>query len=125
MAAAQPRCCPVAGIGIHSLTPSSSPLPLPSLLGLSDLQLQEQMAKGHGYGFNMGHGRIIPFKDYKEAAEALMERNFPEILHDRQTKVIFIPETHLPKMPHVVDLNDYEAKKINLTEDELALSGVR
>ena len=24
--AAQLRCCPVAGIGIHSLTPSSSPL---------------------------------------------------------------------------------------------------
>ena len=48
------------------------------------------MAKGHGYGFNMGHGKIIPFKDYKEAAEALMERNFPEILHDRQTKVVFI-----------------------------------
>ena len=119
------RCCPIAGIGVHFLTPSSNPVPLPHLLGLTDQQLQEQMAKGHGYGFNMGHGKIIPFKDYKEAAEALMERNFPEILHDRQTKVIFIPETHLPKMPHVVDLNDYEAKKINLTEDELALSGVR
>ena len=68
MAAAQPRCCPVAGIGIQSLTSSPSPLPLPRLLGLTDLQLQEQMAKGHG--FNMGHGRTIPFKDYKEAAEA-------------------------------------------------------
>ena len=66
--AAQLRCCPVAGIGIHSLTPSPSPLPLPRLLGLTDLQLQEQMAKGHSYGFNMGHGKIIPFKDYKEAA---------------------------------------------------------
>merc|ERR1712004_269756 len=72
-----------------------------------------------------GHGKIIPFKDYKEAAEALMERNFPEILHDRQTKVIFIPETHLPKMPHIVDLEEFKAKKAGLTEDELALSGVR
>ena len=78
------------GIGVHFLTPSSKPLPLPDLLGLTDQQLQEQMAKGHGYGFNMGHGKIIPFKDYKEAVEALMERNFPEILHDRQTKVVFI-----------------------------------
>ena len=69
---AQHCCCRAAGIGIHALTPSSSPLPLPSLLGLSDLQLQEQMAKGHSYGFNMGHGKIIPFKDYKKAAEALM-----------------------------------------------------
>ena len=109
--AAQLRCCPVAGIGIHALTPSSSPLRLPRLLGLTDLQLQEQMAKGHGYGFNMGHGRIIPFKDYKEAAEALMERNFPDILHNRQTEVVFIPETHLPKMPHIVDLPEFQAKK--------------
>ena len=78
------------------------------------------MAKGHGYGFNMGHGKIIPFKDYKEAAEALMERNFPEILHDRQTEVVFIPETHLPKMPHIVDLPEFQANKAGLTEDELA-----
>ena len=118
-------CCPVAGIGIQSLTPSSSPLPLPRLLGLSDQQLQEQMAKGHGYGFNMGHGRIIPFKDYKEAAEALMERNFPEILHNRQTKVVFIPETHLPKMPHIVDLHDYEAKKASFSERMLAFFGLK
>ena len=89
---AQRLCCPVAGIGIHFLTPTPSPPPLPRLLGFNgDMQLQEQMAKGHGYGFNMGHGKIIPFKDYKEAAEALMERNFPEILHDRQTEVVFIP----------------------------------
>ena len=121
--AAPLRCCPVAGIGVHFLTPSSKPLPLPVLLGLTDQELQEQMAKGHGYGFNMGHGRIIPFKDYKEAAEALMERNLPEILNDRQTKVVFIPETHLPKMPHIVDLHDYEAKKATSTEEELALSG--
>merc|ERR1719494_1505323 len=123
---AQRLCCPVAGIGIHFLTPTPSPPPLPRLLGFNgDVQLQEQMAKGHGYGFNMGHGKITPFKDYKEAAEALMERNFPEILHDRQTKVVFIPETHLPKMPHIVDLEEFKAKKAGLTENELALLGVR
>merc|ERR1712004_182753 len=72
-----------------------------------------------------GHGKIIPFKDYKEAANALMERNFPEILHDRQTKVVFIPETHLPKMPHIVDLHDYEAKKVSLTERMLAFFGLK
>ena len=113
------RCCPIAGIGVHFLTPSSNPVPLPHLLGLTDQQLQEQMAKGHGYGFNLGHGKIIPFKGYKEAAEALMERNFPEILHDRQTEVVFIPETQLPKMPHnIVDLPEFQAKKAGLTKDE-------
>ena len=107
------------------MTPSSNPLPLPALLGLTDQELQEQMAKGHGYGFNMGHGKIIPFKDYKEAAEALMERNFPEILHNRQTKVVFIPETHLPKMPHIVDLHDYEAKKASFSERMLSFFGLK
>merc|ERR1711994_462881 len=123
--AAQLRCCPVAGIGGHFFTPSSKPLLLPDLLGLTDQQLQEQMAKGHGYGFNMGHGNIIPFNDYKEAAEALMERNFPEILHDRQTEVVFIPETHLPKMPHIVDLHEFQAKKAGLTVMELDTLGLK
>ena len=123
---AQRPCCPVAGIGVDILTPSPSPVPLPRLLGFNDdMQLQEQMAKGHAYGFNMGHGKIIPFKDYKEAAEALMERNFPEILHNRQTKVVFIPETHLPKMPHIVDLHDYEAKKASFSERMLAFFGLK
>ena len=106
------RCCPVAGIGAHFLTPSSSPRPLPHLLGLTDQRLQQEMAKGHSYVFNMGHGHIIPFKDYKVAAKALMERNFPDILHDRQTKAVFLPETHLPKMPRLVDLAAFEKKKI-------------
>ena len=83
------------------------------------------MAKGHGYGFNMGHGKIIPFEDYKEAAEALMERNFPEILQDRQTKVIFIPETHLPKLPHIVDLPEFQAKKARLNDEELTATGLK
>merc|ERR1712004_891885 len=123
---AQRLCCPFAGIGVHFLTPSSSPLPVPRLLGFNDdLQLQEQMAKGHAYGFNMGHGKIIPFKNYKEAAEALMERNFPEILNNRQTEVVFIPETHLPKMPHIVDLHDYEVKKVSFSERMLAFFGLK
>ena len=99
---AQVRCCPVAGIGVHFLTPPSSLHPsraLPHLLGLTDQQLQEQMARGHPYGFNLGHGQIFPFNDYLEAARALLERNMPEVFFDRQTKPIFVPEVHLPKMP--------------------------
>ena len=102
------RCCPVAGIGAHFLTPSSSPRPLPHLLGLTDQQLQEKIAKGHPYAFNLGHGKIIPFNDYEEAAKALMERNMPDVLHDTQTKAIFLPETHLPKMPRLLELEEFE-----------------
>ena len=101
------RCCPVNGIGVHLLTRPPNPRPLLDLLGLSDEQLQEQMSKDHPYGFNMGHNRNIPFNKYEEAAEALMERNLPQILEDKQTEVVFMPETHLPTEPRIVDMQRY------------------
>ena len=116
---AQP-CCLIAGIGFDFPTPSASPGPLPQLLGLSDLQLQEQMAKGHPYEFNMGQGLVIPFQNYKKAAKALMERNLPDILHDRQTRARFVPPSNLSKMPHIVDMEEFENKKKSLTTTELA-----
>merc|ERR1719295_747488 len=83
------------------------------------------MAKRYPYAFNMGHGKIIPFKDYKEAGVVLMERNMPEVLHGTQTKAIFIPDAHLPKMPRVVDLEEFEKKKKSLTEKALAFFGMK
>ena len=73
----------------------------------------------------MGHGKIIHFKDYKEAAEALMVRNYPDILNDKQTTVVFIPETHLPKMPHIVDLQKFQARKAMFADEVLAASGLK
>ena len=61
------------------------------------------MAKGHPYAFNMGHGKS--FQDYKEAANALMERNMSAVLHNKQTGVVFIPESHLPKVPRAWNPN--------------------
>ena len=111
---AERSCCPVAGIGVHLLTPASNPRPLLDLLGLTDEQLQEVMAKDHPYGFIMGHNRNIPFSNYKEATEALMERNLPQILRDRQTEAVFMPETHLPIAPRIVDMQKYERRKKEL-----------
>ena len=108
------RCCPVNGIGVHLLTPPKNPRPLLDLLGLSDEQLREQMSKGHPYGFNMGHNRNFPFNKYEEAAEALMERNLPQILEDKQTEVVFMPETHLPVEPRIVDMQRYSKIKKEL-----------
>ena len=76
----QTCCLPHPGIGFHILTSQLPSRLLPHLLGLTDEQLQERMAKGHPYAFNMGHGKIIPFNDYEEATKALMERNMPEVL---------------------------------------------
>ena len=127
MALSKPCCLPHhgPGVGIHFLSPSPSPRTLPELLGIPDLELQEQMAKGHPYAFNMGHGKMIPFKDYNEAGEVLMERNMPEVLHNIQTKAVFLPETHLPKMPRVVDLEEFEEKKKSFTSEALAFLGMK
>merc|ERR1712012_1212822 len=111
---AERPCCPVVGIGVHLLTPPSTPQPLLDLLGLTDEQLQEVMAKDHPYGFIMGHNKNIPFSNYKEAAKALMERTLPQILEDRQTEPVFMPETHLPTVPRVVDMQEYEECKKHL-----------
>ena len=112
---AQSRCCPlqnaltglpsfsVSLISTSLVSPPSSPPRILQLLGLSDLELQEQIAKGHSYAFNMGNNNIIPFKDFQEAAKVLMERNMPEVLQNRQRKAIFMPETHMPNMPRVID----------------------
>ena len=89
------------------------------LLCLSDQELQEQMAKGHSYAFNMGNNNVIPFKDFQEAAKVLMERNLPHVLHNRQTEAVFIRDTHLPNMPRVVDEEKYKAKKAKLDERDL------
>ena len=113
--AAKP-CCPVAGIGVHFLIPPTSPQPLLDLLGLTDEQLQEVMAKNHPYGFIMGHNSSIPFSNYKDAAKSLMERNLPQILEDKQTEAVFMPETHLPTVPRIVDMQKYEERKKDLDE---------
>ena len=95
------------------------------LLGLSDQELQEQMAKGHSYAFNMGNNNIIPFMDFQEAAKVLMKRNMPEVLQNRQRKAVFMPETHLPNMPRVVDQQRYEARKKNLLDRTLQFLGMK
>ena len=77
------------------------------------------MEQWHPYAFNMGHGKTIPFKDYQEAAQVLMERNMTEVLNDSQTKATVLPETHVPKMPRIVDAEEYEEKKKNLADEEL------
>ena len=99
-------------------------------MGVNDQGLQEQMAKGHPYafgknmvvakgqpqGFNMGRGRTISFQNYHKAVKALMGRNMPDVLHNKQTKVIFMPESPLPKMPRMVDMNRFEARKKMIRE---------
>ena len=40
----------------------------------------------------------------------------PDVLNDRQTTVVFIPDTHLPKEPRVVDVTRFEARKRKLDD---------
>ena len=110
-------------LGVSLLKPSPAPRPLLGLLGVNDQELQEQMSKGHPYAFNMGGSNIIPFQNYQKAARALMERNMPHVLHNRQTEVVFLPGTHLPKMPRVADLQAYVVNKKCSVKMNLSLLG--
>ena len=108
-------------LGVSNLIPSINPRTLPELLGFKnedDPELPKQMAQTYPYAFNMGGSNVLPLKDYKEAGRLLMERNMPDLLRDKQTEVIFIPETHLPTMPRVVDPVRYETRK--RTFDDMA-----
>ena len=100
---------------------SSSLHPFLQLLGLSDQELQEQMAKGYSYAFNMGNNNTIPFQDFQEAVKVLMERNMPDVLLNRQKEAVIMPETHLPNMPRVVDEQSYREKKMQLDASSLKL----
>ena len=77
------------------------------------------MAKGHSYAFNLGNKNIIPFKDFLVAAKVLMKRN------NRQTEAVFMPETHLPNMPRIVDKQRYQPRKQKLDEKDLQFLGMK
>ena len=83
------------------------------------------MSKDHPYVFNIGGGASIPYQNYQEAVKMLMERNMPDVLHNKQTGVVFIPESHLPKVPRAVDLRAYEAKKNSFGDKMLAFLGMK
>ena len=67
----------------------------------------------------MGSGKIISYQNNEEAAEVLMERNMPDVLHNRQT------EAHLPKIPRVVDVEKYVVNKKSLAERDLSFLGIK
>ena len=63
-------------LGVSLLLPSPNPRSILDLLGSTDQELQDHMAKGHPYEFNMGHGKS--FKDYNER---LRVNEHPDIEH--------------------------------------------
>ena len=58
----------------------------------------------------MGNNNIIPFQVFQEMQKVLMERDMPEVLHNRQMEVVFFPETHLHNMPRVVAKQTYQTR---------------
>ena len=72
----------------------------------------------------MGNNNNIHFQDYKEAAEVLMERNMPDVLHNRQREAVFMPETHLPNNPRNVEDGEYERIKVHLDKADLSFLGM-
>ena len=108
---------------VFELSPSTNPRPLLDLLGITDQELQDQMAKGHPYAFNMGNN--ISYQNYEEAVKALMERNMPDLVLDKQTEVVLLPETHLPKVPRAVDFQSYQNKKKSFGTQMFSFLGLK
>ena len=82
---------------------------------ISDDDVQEKMRRQHPYVFDMGGGKY--FKNYEEAADELLARNFPEIAEDKQVRAVFVPETYLPRVPRAVDPEEFEIKMQSLSEE--------
>ena len=83
------------------------------------------MVKDHPYAFNMGHNNIIRLQDIQLVLKTLMERTMPEVLHNKQTEAVVMPETHLPNMPRVVDEPRYMTRKRKLDAAELQFLGMK
>ena len=62
-------------LGVSTLIPSQNPRPILDLLGVTDKEMQAQMAKDHPYVFK------------------------------KETEPSFLPAAHLPKEPGVVDMS--------------------
>ena len=136
---ARSYCCPLwdqstgqPSFGVSILSPftpslasSSSLSPILQLFGLSDREMQDQITKKYSYAFNMGNNNNISFQNYKEAAEVLMQRNMPDVLHNRQTKAVFQPDTHLPDLPRALDEERYKARKEDFDETNLLYFGMK
>ena len=108
---------------VFGLSPSTNPRPLLDLLAVTDQELQDQMAKGHPYAFNMGNN--ISYQNYEEAVKALMERNMPDLVLDKQTEVVLLPETHLPKVPRAVDFQSYQTKQKSFGTQMFSFLGLK
>ena len=61
----------------------------------------------------------LPFRTTKRQEKFLMERDMPEVLHNRQTVVVFLPEADLPTRSRVVDMPRFESRKRMI--DEMAV----
>merc|ERR1719308_628052 len=69
----------------------------------------DKMKNIHSYIFDMGAGQC--FKNYEDAEDALIKRNFPDISQNDQTRAHFLPETFLPKVPRAVILQRSTRRK--------------
>merc|ERR1719312_1316004 len=84
----------------------------------------DKMKKIHSYIFIMGAGQCL--ENYKDAEDALIKRNFPDISQNDQQSAVFLPETFLPKVPRAVyPTDEYEEQKRSLSEQLKKFLGIK
>ena len=104
----------MSSLGFSNFSRSLNPKPLLAPFESQRPRTAGPTSKRPSICIQIQHGLGKVLESYKEAVNALMERNIPDVLHDKQTKVIFLPETHLPKKPRVVDLKRFLERRKKL-----------
>ena len=116
-------------LGISPIPPHTKGPSVLDLLGDNDKtppgtqELKARLVKKHPYIFNLGGGKWIT--DYHAAEDELLQRNFPHIADNVQTSAVFVPELFISKVPRMVDIAEYEARKKNLDDKGREYLGIR
>ena len=109
-------------LGLSKLDCSQPAQDMLNMLGLTGQQMKDDLV----YKYNLGGGQVFPTSDWKQALDQVLERDLPDIYHDRQVRGCFIPETNEPKNPRAsMDLAGYNATKRLLEQDASGLDQLK
>ena len=111
-------------LGIRKLEDKSGNGELTELLAgnsfepLNEEQMKKRLQKNFPYIFNLGGGSC--YDNYKQAVDALVKRDLPDIYNDEQSNVIFVPEEFVPSAPRAVcSVEEFDKNVEQLSEDKL------
>eukprot|EP00092_Neocalanus_flemingeri_P037002 GFUD01040285.1.p1 GENE.GFUD01040285.1~~GFUD01040285.1.p1 ORF type:complete len:735 (+),score=159.46 GFUD01040285.1:221-2425(+) len=98
-------------LGVHQVEHHPGTEPFQQQLQAGTPKKQKEQFKDE---YNLGSGQRTDSPE--EAADALLQRTYPEIANNTQTAGIFIPESFIPRVPLGVDPKNYDKQFKALSE---------